>query len=323
MHEVLHKYRASCDISTAMPPPATPKAPLTPTTSYSSFLEVPESNEEEEVGQGEKEDVRNDLPEEVGYSSRTPFQQQPSAHTTLSHSLSSLSYNSRGSSSSFLKSSMKVRSSYTSPSRDEDDEDEDHIPIRTEKWAWKTLPPPTIAPPRRRLLRLRGNTETDTVASESHTTEDIRASLTEEEDPTTKRRVSFSDISMREYTMTVGDNVTVYGAPVTLSWTYEARDTLSLDDYEFQRSGHRKRNMRQMHISAVRRKAILLRAGFSTDDIRAAKRASNRTRRQRYLTKQLLPLQPVQDFLQSAKRKWKRQFGRKEDSILSNTTASN
>lgn len=76
------------------------------------------------------------------------------------------------------------------------------------------------------------------------------------------RRTSFTTISVREYEQCLGDcSSTQEGAPVSLSWSYEERKSISLDEYEESRKPRRRRS--ELVLGVMERRQKLLSAGSS------------------------------------------------------------
>lgn len=175
------------------------------------------------------------------------------------------------------KSSMKKSSSYGCLT--------DEIPISVKRSSYKTLPVPDM----------------DMIRSTS------MASFFHEDTPSlrVKRNVSFSNISMRNYPLTLGDNPSVsYGPPTTLDWEFEETGELSLDDYEHNRAPRRR--PREMVLNYYQRKAILERNGCSEEEIKKARHQAERSKRQRNTTKSMIQFMWVEDAVQSVGRKTKR-----------------
>ena len=176
------------------------------------------------------------------------------------------------------KSSMKKSSSYGCLT--------DEIPISVKRSSYKSLPMPDMD-----MIR------STSMASFFH--EDTPACLR------IKRNVSFSNISTRNYPLTLGDNPSVsYGPPTTLDWEFEEGGELSLDDYENNRAPRRK--PREMLLNYYQRKAILEKSGHSEEEIKRARRQAERTKRQRNTTKSMIQFMRVEDAVQSVGRKTKR-----------------
>lgn len=72
------------------------------------------------------------------------------------------------------------------------------------------------------------------------------------------RSVSFDSIFVREYDRVLGDNpACAKGPPISIGWQYESKDSLPLEVYEQTKPSGRTK--RQLHLSASRRKTMLLR----------------------------------------------------------------
>ncbi len=87
-----------------------------------------------------------------------------------------------------------------------------------------------------------------------------------------RRRTSFTTISVREYEQCLGDcPATQEGAPISLSWAYEERKSISLDEYEEARKPRRGRS--ELVLGAMERRQKLLSAGSSFLEVIRAERA--------------------------------------------------
>eukprot|EP00339_Tiarina_fusa_P027761 CAMPEP_0117026962 /NCGR_PEP_ID=MMETSP0472-20121206/19766_1 /TAXON_ID=693140 ORGANISM="Tiarina fusus, Strain LIS" /NCGR_SAMPLE_ID=MMETSP0472 /ASSEMBLY_ACC=CAM_ASM_000603 /LENGTH=145 /DNA_ID=CAMNT_0004734103 /DNA_START=46 /DNA_END=483 /DNA_ORIENTATION=+ len=81
------------------------------------------------------------------------------------------------------------------------------------------------------------------------------------------KQVTFGDLTIKEYPMEIGDHPSVSGgAPVQIGW--EPQETLvrNLDLYEHMR-GDRRHGRRELAIPVQTRGQILLRAGYSLEQI--------------------------------------------------------
>jgi hypothetical protein len=128
-----------------------------------------------------------------------------------------------------------------------------------------------------------------------------------------KRTISFTNLEIREYDLTIGDNPSVsYGPPVQLSWQYSEGQTRDLEDYESQKELDRSRGRRSHrveNISWAKREALLKRQGFSEDDIQAKMKEVNKMKQGRSVTRALVVTGRAEEALESAGRKLKRFFG--------------
>lgn len=87
-----------------------------------------------------------------------------------------------------------------------------------------------------------------------------------------RRRTSFTTISVREYEQCLGDcPATQEGAPISLSWAYEERKSISLDEYEEARKPRRGRS--ELVLGVMERRQKLLSAGSSFLEVIRAERA--------------------------------------------------
>jgi hypothetical protein len=90
--------------------------------------------------------------------------------------------------------------------------------------------------------------------------------------PLTRRRTSFTTISVREYEQCLGDcPATQEGAPISLSWVYEEKKSISLDEYEEARKPRRRRS--ELVLGVMERRQKLLSAGSSFLEVIHAERA--------------------------------------------------
>lgn len=128
-----------------------------------------------------------------------------------------------------------------------------------------------------------------------------------------KRTISFTNLEIREYDLTIGDNPSVsYGPPVQLSWQYSQSEARDLEDYESQKMLDRSRGRRSRRVenmSWAKREAMLKRQGFSQDDIEAKVTEVNKVKQGRSVTRALVVTGRTEEALESAGRKLKRFFG--------------
>ena len=165
-------------------------------------------------------------------------------------------------------------------------------PIHT-KGPWKRLPKPDIE----LIRRKQDNNNSYRMRKESSTT---------------KLRVSFGGIQVRNYRQIIGDNPAVScGPPIQLDWEYEVQASVPLDTYEATKT-YRRTNPRQFLLNYYQRRTILSYCcGYSDDDIHQAEVQTDKVRRQRNMTKTMAPMMVVEDFVGSAARKTKRLIRRR------------
>ena len=121
---------------------------------------------------------------------------------------------------------------------------------------------------------------------------------------TDETHVTFQNIEIRSYDITLGDNPScTYGPPVSLDWYYDQEHKISLDNYEKTRGTRRKPS--QMQMTALYRR-LLLGQDFRLDEIQKAEDEIKKIRNGRERTRKLLPFCKLQEAAESAKRKPKR-----------------
>jgi hypothetical protein len=123
-----------------------------------------------------------------------------------------------------------------------------------------------------------------------------------------KRHISFHQVVVRYYGMILGDHPNCsYGPPVTLEWDYLEYEPLPLDEYEYHHA--RRRPLRLLMLNYYKRKAMLLADhNYSMRELQQATREVDRTKRQRAITKNMLPYRSVEDIIMTAGRRLKRVF---------------
>ena len=134
-----------------------------------------------------------------------------------------------------------------------------------------------------------------------------------------QRSVSFHKIEFRQFQRTLGDHPASRGAPVTMSWQFDpSHPTLSIDDYESYRPPRRSRS--QIYMSSYHREEMLLNENISRAAIRKATKEVTKARERRQKTVETLHNAPVEEAMESAKRRLKkldnRTSGRKEEEML-------
>jgi hypothetical protein len=172
------------------------------------------------------------------------------------------------------------------------EKEEEELFISTQRRSWKVLPPPDMSELKR------------SISTQSNQSEPLPARSPEI--VRRRRSVSFDTIRTRFYDQTIGDHPNVsYGPPISLDWKYEEGETMDVEIYEEKRGKPRK--IRQLMLNYYQRKNVLMWSyGFSEEEIKKATRESDKIQFQRAVTKCLLPVSMVEDFVQSAGRKAKR-----------------
>lgn len=109
-----------------------------------------------------------------------------------------------------------------------------------------------------------------------------------------RRRLRFSTITVREHRRILGDNVTVMGPPISISWEYEVEQVYDLDEYEVACEDTR-RTQAELKIPSKHRDEMLKTCGYTRKEIQEAIKRSNIARGQRKRTIETLKLQPLQE----------------------------
>lgn len=115
------------------------------------------------------------------------------------------------------------------------------------------------------------------------------------------RSVSFSNLCIREYSITLGDNPSCsYGVPISLGWDFnEHKESLSLDMYESTKKKER-RNRRDLILSYNTRRHLLKRAGYTKGELKEALHEVNRIKYERDMTKLFLITSGLEDVVEQA-----------------------
>lgn len=142
----------------------------------------------------------------------------------------------------------------------------------------------------------------------------ISAPTIEESD--TDLQVSFQNVEIREYNVTVGDNPScTKGVPISIGWKYNEHN-VALDDYETARPSEDRRTQRQMFLPSKERDSMLREAGVARSSMAKAIRETSRIKSKRAQTvNNMGTTHRLEQGLESGLRKLKRAvFRRKKDS---------
>ena len=100
----------------------------------------------------------------------------------------------------------------------------------------------------------------------------------------TAKQVTFGDITIKEYDIVLGDHPNVSGgAPIQIGWDVQDVHTRNLDLYEVMR-GDRRKGKKQLAIPVQKRGHMLLKAGYTLEDIGNAALAADEMKRLRQET---------------------------------------
>jgi len=126
---------------------------------------------------------------------------------------------------------------------------------------------------------------------------------------TTKRKsVSFSDVVVREYPMTLGDNPSVSrGPPISISWEHIAEHSVDLESH-IKMTPFPRRQKGQMIMPPKVRRELLYEMGYSHLDIVKATEEARCIRAQRLATSRTLKLATIEELKEKMGRKFKKIF---------------
>lgn len=134
-------------------------------------------------------------------------------------------------------------------------------------------------------------------------------------DPINSRRLQFSTLTIREYPRVLGDNVTVMGPPISISWIHQDETVYGIEEYEEAMQDSR-RTQSELKMPSSHREKMLKDDGYSRKDIQEATKMSTIARNQRKRTVETLKLQRLQEGIEKVVRIGKRPLllGKKKSS---------
>lgn len=119
-----------------------------------------------------------------------------------------------------------------------------------------------------------------------------------------KRKVRFSTVLIRDYSIILGDHPCVsYGPPITIDWDYQQHEPRDVDEYEFENALSR-RSQREMVMNYYQRKYLL--AEHTEAEFKAVKREIKRIKSHRGTTKMFSRYHNIEAVIESTCRKIKR-----------------
>ena len=121
-----------------------------------------------------------------------------------------------------------------------------------------------------------------------------------------KRKVAFNDLEIRVYPNTLGDNPECrFGPPISIDWDPIGATTISLDNYEAQRSP--RRSFSQMIMpSYVRKKILRDQWGIPAEELVEAAKEARRTRKARRWTARFAFLSPFEEYWENARERFQK-----------------
>ena len=146
------------------------------------------------------------------------------------------------------------------------------------------------------------------------------------------RNVSFTNLSIREYNVELGDNPSCScGVPISLGWDYEEQEALPLDDLDDPEtsalgdvSSRRRRKTHELIISYNDRRRLLKNAGYSREELQECLQTVQKVKHERGMTELFLAVAPLEDAMETVLQGVqdlfsKRKQGSLEDMIMAST----
>lgn len=130
----------------------------------------------------------------------------------------------------------------------------------------------------------------------------------------TAKRFGFSTITVREYPRDLGDNVTVMGPPIGLSWKHQDEIVYDLVEYD-DACQETRRTQSELKMPSKHRDQLLRDMGYSKQDIQDAVKRSNIARNQRKRTVETLKLAPLQEAFEKVVRVGSKPLRRKDSHL--------
>lgn len=123
-----------------------------------------------------------------------------------------------------------------------------------------------------------------------------------------RKSITFTTVTVREYPRCLGDNVTSNGAPISIEWLYDSEEEYDLVEYDEAAASVRREKHELQMPPELRFHLLVDELGYSRKDIQVAIRQNNVTKSQRQRTIETLDSNrgPVQGFLKDTKKKGNR-----------------
>ncbi|KAI2498830.1 hypothetical protein MHU86_15683 [Fragilaria crotonensis] len=121
------------------------------------------------------------------------------------------------------------------------------------------------------------------------------------------RNVSFTNLSIREYNVELGDNPSCScGVPISLGWDYEEQEALPLDQVEDPdataiggSSSRRRRKTHELILSYNDRRRLLKSAGYSKEELQECLQTVQKVKHERGMTELFLAVAPLEDAMET------------------------
>ena len=184
------------------------------------------------------------------------------------------------------------------------------IPLQpaSRRSSWKMLPKPDMDLIRRtRSLSLPNQTNQPEGEKSILEREDPAPAIPSRR-PLRRQTVSFDQVQIRYYRQTLGDNPSVsVGPPIQLDWNFEEPEPCRVDDYEMDRPSCLRKSREELSLNHYHRVNLLQYfCGHSKEELKAAQKSIDRVKFKRAISNYLLPVQALEDVLESGVRKTKR-----------------
>lgn len=153
----------------------------------------------------------------------------------------------------------------------------------------------------------------DSITKEEALPEPSESERKEPIDSENERQLRFSTITIREYPVLLGDNVTVKGPPISIDWEHMDENVYELEDYE-EACRDTRRAQVELKMPSKHRDDLLREIGYSRQEIQEAVKKSNITRNKRKRTVETLKLQPLHEAFEKMVKLGKKPLGRKTKS---------
>ena len=119
------------------------------------------------------------------------------------------------------------------------------------------------------------------------------------------KSVGFSTLTIREYAMILGDNVTMSGPPISISWEHDKEEMFDVDDYEAVYENTR-RSHAELQMPRAHRDEMMRRSGFTRKQIQEASKQATIARNRRKRTAETQQLHKLQEVMENVVRSGKK-----------------
>lgn len=123
-----------------------------------------------------------------------------------------------------------------------------------------------------------------------------------------RSRVSFNSVDVRSYDRCAGDNPSCrWGVPISLDWSYSKSSSVSIDEFELERSWSRRGQGKLRSVNKIKRRTMLLQEwDIQEEELKARRKETRRIQRERDMTRALLPVHRAHELVYSVKERLRR-----------------